>query len=770
MAIELKTLDEDGKPPKSRIGSASNARQFVNYLIEKEDERDRRRTKINGLLDGNSPWTSKTLRDKQQGHRTNFNLREGEGAVDAAKTPYYDLVFEVPKFCSIYLDMAEYDQEQNLEWGEIMAEEYHETLDRWEDFDRVIQLHQWEMVVFGIGPVFWPHELDWRSEAIKVGRVLVPYRTKASVDKLEMAVVLHGFRADQLYDLIKNEKAARTQGWNPLLVKDEIMDVHDGDWWTDRGAKDWDSYQRAYRTGDLFHGMNQSEEVQVASLFIREFSGKISHYIIGNTTKPAKKEKDVSEDDNEKEVGYLFKKKERFESFSQVICPAFFDTGPDGTWHSIKGLGPKIFDFCDYSNRTFCQMSDGAIIGSGITLETQDANALQETQLILLGGATVVGPGYKVVQTRIAESLNGAMVMRREAQNIMQNNTGGYKQRVSNENQEPTLGQAQLNAQQQALLGKGSINRYYNGFLDRFHKETLRRLLDSRLTDKKPGGKAAVEFRERCMKRGIPKEVLSFDHVCRVKAMRSLGYGSPQIRDMATKELLQLLPLMDETGKNNALRARTSAIPGVGQSMVDLYFPSLNKKRQPEDHFWDAVMENNNLRDLGGEVVVTSRQNHPTHFQVHYSDWVEHVQQMGQGEAEPHEVLIHSENAGPHLRQHIDKMPDQIPTSDGKMAANQEKEQLLKAWDAMAKATDHLHQEIDQINQSQEKDRQPQIDPKLMAAMAKVKGELEIKATKTAGDMELKAMKQKQNMRLADIKTAAELRRQQAQARQPIAA
>lgn len=763
MAVTLNTLDEDGSVPQSRIGSASNARQLVNYLIDKEAERNRRRTKIAGLLDGNSPWTSKTLRDKQQGHRTNFNLREGEGAVDAAKTPYYDLVFEVPKFAQIYLDLAEFDQEQNLEWGEIMAEEYHETLDRWEDFDRVIQLHQWEMVAYGIGPVFWPHELDWRSEAIKVGRVLVPYRTKASVDKLEMAAVLHTYRGDQLYDLIKNEKAAKAQGWEPSLVKDEIKSAHNRDWWSSGATNRWEDYQRAYRTGDMFHGMGQSEEIHVASLFIREFSGKISHYIVGNTPEPAKKSKDVSENDNQKEVGYLFKKKERFESFSQILCPAFFDTGPDGTWHSIKGLGPKIYDFCDYSNRTFCQMSDGAIIGSGITLETQDANALQETQLILFGGATVVGPGYKVVQTRIAESLNGAMVMRREAQNIMQNNTGGYKQRVSNENQEPTLGQAQLNAQQQALLGKGSINRYYNGFLDRFHKETLRRLLDDRLTAKKPGGKAAIEFRERCMKRGIPKEVLSFGHVCRVKAMRSLGYGSPQIRDMATKELLQLLPLMDETGKNNALRARTSAIPGVGQSMVDLYFPSLNKKRQPEDHYWEAVVENNALRVLGGEAVVTSRQNHPTHFQVHYGDWVEHVQQMGQSEAELHEVLIHSEQVGPHLRQHLDKMPDEIPTADGKMQKNPDKEQMEKAWDAMSKATDHLHQQVDEMNQSQQQDKQPQIDPKLMSAMAKVNGELQIKARKTAGDMELKQAKQKQQMRLADIKTAAELRRQNAQ-------
>lgn len=758
MATVLNTLTDKDEVPQSRIGSAGQARSFVNNLISDEDVRSSRRTRISGILDGNSPWTPKTLRDKQQGHRTNFNLREAEGAVDAAKTPYYDLVFEVPRFANITLDLAEVDQEQNFEWSEIVSEEYHETLDQWDDFDRVVQLHQWEMVTFGIGPVFWPHNLDWRSEAIKIGRVLVPYRTKASVNKLEVCVVLHSYRGDQLFDLVKNEKSAKAAGWNPDLVKKEIKDAHRGEWWNQGRAGGWERYQRAYRCGDIFHGMGQSDEVKVASLFIREFSGKISHYMVGNSVTPAENEKDVTSQENEKEEGYLFKKKERFDSFSEILCPFFFDTGPDGTWHSIKGLGPKIYDFCDYSNRSFCQMADGAIIGSGITLETQDANSLNETQLILLGGATVVGPGYKVVQTRISESLNGAMAMRREAQNTMQSNTGSYRQRVSEENQEPTLGQAQLNAQQQALLSKGAVNRYYNN-LDKFHRETLRRLLDDRISKTTPGGKEALAFRERCIRRSVPAEVLTYDHVCKVKAVRSLGYGSPQIRDIATKELVSLLPLMDETSKNNALRARAAAIPGVGQSMVDLYFPSLTKKRQPEDHVWDAIMENNPLRTLGGEVFVAARQNHPTHFQVHFSDVVEHIKQVhGQAEA-PHDLLIHLENAGPHLKQHLDKMPDKIPMQDGKMGENQEKQQMMKAWLGLSKARDQLLIEVEKQNQNGQEQQQapPQLDPQFMTGLMKLQMEMGLKREEMTGKHQLKAEDQAFKHKLKDRASAAKI-------------
>src|SRR5437868_3740087 len=149
----LKSLTDEGEYPKSRIGSADNARSFVSGLKYEEQTRLVRRVKIQGLLDGNSPWSHDKLIEIGQGHRTNFNLREGEGVVDAAKTPYYDLVFEVPRFANIVFNYAEADPQLNFEWSEIISDEYHELMDRWDGFDQVIQLHQWQMIVYGIGPI-----------------------------------------------------------------------------------------------------------------------------------------------------------------------------------------------------------------------------------------------------------------------------------------------------------------------------------------------------------------------------------------------------------------------------------------------------------------------------------------------------------------------------------------------------------------------------------------------------------------------------------------
>src|SRR6266478_4871516 len=98
----LAVLDPDTlERPKSRIGPATNARKMVSRLKKDERIRNSRKTKIDGIVDGNPPWNPKRLTDLQQGHRANFNLREAEGAVETAKTPYYDLLFEVDKFAQI---------------------------------------------------------------------------------------------------------------------------------------------------------------------------------------------------------------------------------------------------------------------------------------------------------------------------------------------------------------------------------------------------------------------------------------------------------------------------------------------------------------------------------------------------------------------------------------------------------------------------------------------------------------------------------------------
>lgn len=737
-------LSEVFTVPEYRIGSAANAREIVGTLKKAEDLRAKRRVKQQGLLDGNPPVPPEKLKSKGRGDEPNINLREAEGALDAAKTPYYDLIFEVPlfaQFCFYYGD----DPKRNEEWSRIISEEYHAMLDAWDSFDFNMQLHQWEMCYYGVGPIYWQDARDWRFEALKIGKLLVPDRTKADIDKLEVCAIPHSYMAHELWKFIKNESAAKTAGWNIEAVKKAIANASIKN--TSDQSGNWEHYQTALRNGDLYWGLSQSKTINIVHLLSREFSGKITHHILldegmaSSSTLgafPAEK--------------FLYEKKERFESFANVICPFFFDIGT-GDWHSIKGLGPKIFDFCSLSNLLTMRLIGGAMLGSGVVLKAATALALQETSIIHIGGgATVVSPNYEVQQIRVAENLQGPLTVKRDLKATLDRNTGTYTQRANDEIPYPTLGQEQMNATQQAVLGKGAVNRYYK-IADRMYREIARRALNPSLTKSDPGGEEALEFRQRCIERGVPEEGLKFENCRKIKATRNIGNGSVQMRQLTGQALVQMLSTMQEPGRNEALRIWAASLPGGGQQLADMIYPPLREADVPDDQDWAAAMENGVLRQATDAMPpVTPKQDHVLHFGSHLEDVGMHAQQLQQGQGNPMELLVHLEKVGPHSLKHLEAIQGD-PTRKSQL------ERMTKAWLKMSKMADQLRQQIEEAQQAAAKN-QPSAapDPKLIAALAKVHGELGIKREKVMGDMQLKSEKQAADLRRKDVKSAHDIR------------
>jgi hypothetical protein len=170
------------------------------------------------------------------------------------------------------------------------------------------------------------------------------------------------------------------------------------------------------------------------------------------------------------------------------------------------------------------------------------------------------------------------------------------------------------------------------------------------------------------------------------------------------------------TGRSDhALRARATALPGIGMHSVDSFFPPIEKTGVPNAHAALAVLENNALRSPGGRVLVEPQQNHSIHFDTHMKDVQEHLQEQG---AQPMEQLLHMEKSGPHMLQHLQAL-------QGDPTRKQEVKQKQKQLDDMAKQSDQMHQQVtesmqaqaDQQQNGQEQQQGPPVDP---AKMAKV--------------------------------------------------
>ncbi len=226
-------------------------------------------------------------------------------------------------------------------------------------------------------------------------------------------------------------------------------------------------------------------------------------------------------------------------------------------------------------------------------------------------------------------------------------------------------------------------------------------------------------------------------YICSIKATRAIGYGSPQMQEVVTNGLMQLLPMLNEEGRNNVLRRRAALL--VGQANVDSVVPPYGATSMPGNDEWDATVENNDLREPGGEARVTDQQNHVIHFGIHMKEIQDNMQAMQAGQVDLPQLLLLLEQTGPHMNDQVKKMRDAIVGLA--KATDMIKQQMQQAAEAQAK----------QQMQQQQAQQQAQPDP---AALAKVVGDLKLKSMKQEGDMQLKTVKQAQQMKLKDLQAA----------------
>jgi hypothetical protein len=759
-SLAVQTLDSTTlEPPTSRVGPVWAVRNRIAQMRKNDSTRALRRDKIQRWIDGARPYSSSKLIEVGQGDRTNFNPREADAMTDAAKAPYYSLVFRNPRYASVRVDYGN-NRQQQAQWGDSIAVSFHQMLDEWDEFDYNMQLKFLNMILFGVGVAMFPDDENWQWQSRKMSEFLVPDGVPSSIKKLPEACYFRKISPVDLFALIEKEESAKAMGWFPARAKRAIVKIAPQALQSTTNTmfgEEWsEEYTASLRRGDVMWNAEDAQ-IRLAGYLIKEFDGRITHCILID---------DPALGTGGDEELLLFKKVGQYDSFEQVAQPFFHDIGT-GEWHSVRALGPKIRDLTIANARLFCTMIDGAMKGSVFLFQALEATGEEVSQLIEIAGANIIPASLKLEQNRIADSLEGPINVRREVQSTLQTTSAQYLPRVSSENSEPTLGQAQLNYRNQQQLSESDSDRYLKR-LDRLFKETLRRALimgvkcyRKRHPEDEPpeeyevpsfpndAEEGAYWFVKRAVDANVPLEVLDPKYICSVKATRGSGGGSPAAVDISTRELISLLPTMDERSRRNALRQRVAFL--MGQNNVDEYYPPFDEAEMPDDNAALATLENNALRQEDGEVLITPLQDHVIHFGYHFADCAQDLEALknGQSKRGPVPVLIHCHQAGVHMKGHLDQIA-------GDETRKSSYDKMFAAWNDLAKLTDQLQQQVEESLKAQ-KQPEPQVSPEMMSAVMKAKGELQLKEFKIKGDMALKAEKQKQTNRLKDLNSAFQM-------------
>ena len=731
MSIELESLSESGKAPRTRIKDAKSAHAIYMSMRQSDDASAIDRQKIQAMLDGEPPYSSSQLKSLGQGYRANLNFGEAAAALETSLAAYSDLVNSVDRLISV--KTSEGDPAQRIEWESIIAEEFHRTITDWDEFFYKQQLLAHQFVSQGVGVAYFEDNRNWQWNVCGLRDFKAPRGTPACDTKIEIATIERNFLVGELYSFIENAKVAAELGWNVEETRKAILlSTENGNATT----RDWERFQEEVKNNDLMYSHSRSKVVRCVHYFVKEFDGTLSHYIgtrAGDT------------DD------FLFKCPSRFEHTNEAFVLFNFGIGTNGLLHSIRGLGYKLFPFVQLSNRMRNAVVDGAMLSSALMIQPATGEDVSNLSLVYNGPLSILPPGINVIDKVMPNLAANVLPIVRDLETVRANNTGTYSQRqLMPDGDARTATEVNAQLSQQSILSTQAMNSYYVPF-QKLLSEQFRRLATVKYRKDEPAGEASIDFRKRIEARGVPWEAV--EKVYRVQAVRAIGAGSPGARMLAFNEFMQIMPRFDEVGQRNLIRDRVAA--RVGYDQVDRYIPKGEVERIPIDAKI-AELENGTMQS-GRGVSVNPGENHAVHAKVHIEDAARFLQALQQNKVEPKVAFAYLQLQYPHSSAHIQQLASD-PTREQEIGMyKQALNQMREAVENIGKQLAAQQQKAAQAQQ-QAQQQQGQSDPKTMIAVQRAQVDSQIKVSQAKLDQQLKMADVQQKLAIRDAEAAQKIR------------
>lgn len=727
----LETISPDGAVPETRMKSARDTQDFVRRLIDNDSKRSWKRSRVNGLVDGNPPYKSSKLRDAGMASSCNVNWGTGRSYLESGAGAFYDISTEAPSV--ITFKTSHGSPEERETWSNIVSAEADRIFQQSRVWDYQEQVSQWDMVLHGCGPYLFENPYDIFPRAVLCGDLKVPEFSKSDTEYWEACSIEVWYYPPELYKFIRDSESATKVGWNVDYTQNVIanaMDIRQ-----QRGIQyDWEFFQQELKNNSLSYMGEESKVCRMCHVFWKEFDGRITHAIVERDSNPGATGTTTKQDYEAalKAAGvqYCFIHCGRYASFQECIHPMYYDHGNGGYHHSVTGLGVKMFSAMEYENRLICNLCDKAFAPK-LLFSPTTAEAQQKFQLARFGDYGVIPPNTTVSQNPMAGLMNDGAAMKEMLSEIMQNTLSGYKggSPAQKSGNPVTKFEKQLEAAMQSAMSKTQFNRFYKQ-RDQLMMEIMRRLTDPNSTDER-----AKEFQKRCHKQGVPQEALNRWDYC--GATRVVGQGSAFMRKQAIDSLFPIAGSLPEEGRDNLIADKIAA--EAGQSAVARYYPK-KAAPMPSDQVSEAMLQVVQMK-VGIPATVTSSQNPVTFAGIYLKAGMDSLQSLQKG-GDPHEVFAFLNLDGPALIKQIQRFAKD-PTRQKETKA------MMQGWKKLAQSTDQLkkalQQQADEQKQQQQKQQQVMNDQQL--ATAKTMAGIKDKQVKTSA--QLKQSQEKHNLKMA---------------------
>lgn len=612
---------------RNRIKDPASLQSVWNGLFIADFQAMRARALVQSEVDGNPPFSDGRDRAHGMAGRTNINFGYLTQSQRDVEEPYIQLFHAIDVFGNVPTDYG--DEQQKLQWGQVISEEITRLVKNWSDFNFNIQLCVHQFTMFGVSFTFREDKYDWRWKVYDLQYLKLPRRTRATINDVDMVVCKVEMLPSELYRKIENEDAAIKAGWNPEAVKEAIKTAK-------QRAPDTSNpqeTQETYKDQDYFSGLSATT-VELIHGWVAEVDGTITH-VIGRY---------------DGQGDWLYRCEGVYESMSQLITAYTYGVGSNGDFYALRGNAWNGHNASVMMNLLTCKFMDQTIMVTTPTVQASSEDAVIDQMIQPRGPYNVVQQGTTFPEIPHVPFQNSIIPALGTFQQIFNMRTSSFHGGLSQNGKTPkTAEEIMATNAIQGRLTTGGIDLFFDSWKNDF-KEIVRRVCNKDYPAGHPGYKEVLDFRKRCKRRGVPLEAIYAVDVDAIEINQGLGKGSVQERRTASQAVLSVMDRLDTDGQQDALRTFLASYTDV--SYANLLVPKQPGRRPPVD-LQIANIENS-LMGMGQPAVIEPNQNHVIHVGAHLQKLSELNQALGQLQMEMEQaipiMLMIWQHAGEHMQ------------------------------------------------------------------------------------------------------------------------
>ena len=731
--FDLLNLDPvTAEAPESRIKDVVSALSIFATLRTADEKSASNRARLDAMFDGAAPYDQRVLVSTGQGSRTNLNFGEAARYLDISMSAFVDLYTSLERLVRVHVRAGEPTQRTEAE--DVIAEEATAVHRDWpEAHSSFLRLCN-EFTKHGVGVTYFDDAKNWRYRVSGLSDFLLPRQTKASEEAIEVACVRRQYLLHELYAIIRNPAAAAKVGWDVDEIKRVIMTNAKTTGRTGSHTYlDWETTQRELKNNDLYTGI-ENTSVEVVCMWVREFDGSISYLMFSEETPKT----------------FMFRRDKMFARAEHAFLLFAYGVGTNGTYHSVRGLGGRIFNHVQTSNRLRCQRLDSAMMAGAVMIQPDSQRALADLSFTMYGPYSILSPNVRIVEKvvpNLTQNMDPALA---DIQSQLQQNVDSVSTYGNQSSPYRNELQTEHDLAVSSRLSGSTLNLFYASF-SRLMREFVRRLVTGDKSDP-----AVRDFYARCAERGVGEETIkSIDH-SKTSAVKAIGAGSAANRLLALRELRGIAGDFDETGRRNLTRDITSE--RVGRDLVDRYAPPNPAPRQGLDTKM-AMLENQQMQ-AGFGIPVLDSEMHGDHLRIHLPVFGEMLAAIDSGTADPVQLLPVVQLFHQQISDHTQYLAGS-PAAAAEVAAAK---QALQMGDEVITNTGRKIQAMQrkQVQATEDPATGPAAEAPAGPTQAEMKLQehqlkMQIAEEKAQLDMRIKDAKAQQELALKDVARAADL-------------